>query len=121
MQELLAFLKRSHVEVIVLGNPTLWHMDMTAEERKSLWIPVRSGTQRVRVDPGWLAAEMRRYNARQEEIARAYGATYLDLDRVIPKDLNHFMDDSHFTDQGNKAVAAAVFPVLKDALAKIHH
>jgi lysophospholipase L1-like esterase len=121
MQRLLAFLRRAHVEVIVLGNPALWRKDLTAEEMKSLWIPVRSGKRRVRVDPGWLAAEMRRYNALQEEIARAHGASYVDLGRIIPQDLNHFMDDSHFTDQGNKAVAAAVLPTLKDALAKIRH
>lgn len=118
LQRLVSFLEDAHIGVIVLGQPALWRSDLTADEMATLWVPINTASGYVRPDMGWVAGEMRRYNARQQEVARALGAEYVDLDRIVPKDLRHFTDDFHFTDRGNEAVATAVLPALMKALAK---
>jgi lysophospholipase L1-like esterase len=116
MDKLVAYLRGAHVDVLLLGQPVLWSASIGADERKTLWFPVGTASGFVRADPGWLETEMQRYNERQREISIMRGADYLDLDRIIPKDDNHFIDDCHYTDLGNKDVALAILPHLLQIL-----
>jgi lysophospholipase L1-like esterase len=118
MERLVSFLRDSGIEVIVLGQPALWRADLTPDELATLWFPIDIKSGYVRADMAWMAGELRRYNARQEEIARRLGVRYVDLDRVLPKDLEHYTDDFHYTDRGNEVVAQAVLPALMKALAR---
>ena len=57
---------------------------------------------------------MARFNAAQREIALRHGARFVDLDALVPKDLDHFFDDCHFTDRGSRRVADEIFPTLRE-------
>ena len=55
---------------------------------------------------------MQAYNARIREVAEERGVRFVDLDAAVPKDLEHFYDDCHYTAQGNQRVAAALSEAL---------
>lgn len=104
-------------EVIVLGQPVLWKPDLSEHERAAMWFPVNTADGFVRPSSVWLSAEMRRYNDAQRDIAMKHGVSFVDLDAAIPKSLDYYFDDCHFTDKGSHAVAEAILPALQKAIA----
>ena len=110
---LLGYLQKNGIATLVLGQPVLWKPDMTAAETDALWFAVSTPAGRVRTSGSWLLREMQRYNAAQTEIAKRHGATYLDLDARLPKTLETYFDDCHFTDKGSAAVAELIAPVAR--------
>jgi lysophospholipase L1-like esterase len=111
---LLAFLHDSGIETIVLGQPVLWRESLEREEVETLWFLVATADGPVRPSLSWLEREMSRYNEVQRRQAELFGAAFVDLDERIPKSLDYYFDDCHFTDLGNERVAAEIFPVIKD-------
>jgi lysophospholipase L1-like esterase len=107
---LLQFFTAQHIPVVVLGQPASWKSDMSAEEYSRLWFPVVARNGFVRPSAQWLSNEMRKYNALQQECARANNACYLALDEWVPRTTNVFVDDCHFTDEGNRLVADLIYP-----------
>jgi hypothetical protein len=106
--------------VLVLGQPVLWHAEMTEEQVAALWFWVGTPNGKVRPEPAWLEREMRRYDEAQRTEAAARGYPYLDLAGRLPKDLDHFFDDCHLTDLGSRVQAEIIFPaVLAEARAML--
>lgn len=110
------YLKRREVKLIMLGHPVVWHADMPKQVADKLWLPVSTLKGRVRTSGKWLHQEVARYNTAQKQIAQKSGAYYLDLDALIPKNLNYYFDDCHYTDQGSRKVAMSIMPILIEAL-----
>jgi hypothetical protein len=119
MSVLLKFLTDAKIEVIVLGQPTLWKTDMLPQETGALWFPLATPNGEVRPSSAWLEKELCRYNGAQRNLARLYGATYIDLDRRIPKTLDYFFDDCHFTDLGSRLVASEILPIAKERVSAV--
>ena len=59
---------------------------------------------------------MARYNEAQRNTAEVRGVPYVDLDARIPKTLDYYFDDCHYTDRGSRAVALAVLPALTETV-----
>jgi len=59
---------------------------------------------------------MRRYNRIQGEVAAEAGFTFIDLEPILPKDLDHFIDDCHFTLRGSQRVAVSLSAVVAERL-----
>jgi len=114
MRALLALLAERQIRPVVLAQPTLWKETMSEAEERALWIFVDTPEGRVRPHSGWLAREMARYNAVQRDCAAAAGAAYVPLDEMVPKTLDAFFDDCHFTDAGNEQVARAILPEVTE-------
>lgn len=114
MDALLDLLRQSGIEVLVLGQPVLWKEEMTRGEIDALWFRINSQSGSVRPSGGWLVREMARYNRVQEEVAVRHGAVYIDLDREIPKTLEYFYDDCHYTDIGSEKIASVIYPAVED-------
>jgi lysophospholipase L1-like esterase len=112
MDALLAQLSARGIAPIVLAQPTIWKETMSDAEKSALWIYVNTPRGAVRPGTAWLAREMARYNAVQRERAMAAGAAYVPLDEMLPKTLDVFFDDCHFTDAGNELVARAILPTV---------
>lgn len=119
MEAWLKLLKEGHIKTIVLGQPVLWKSDMTKKEKESLWFAIFTPTGAVRASGEWLQKEIRRYNRAQELAATNVGAHFVDLDRVVPKTLEYFTDDCHFTDLGNQEVAEEAFPTVLGVVKEI--
>ncbi len=112
MDSLAATLAARGIRALFLGQPTLWSPTMGAEEQATLWFGVATPEGKVRPSGRWLAAEMSRYNAIQETIARRHGFLYLDLGDRIPRSLEYFFDDCHFTDLGSALVSTEIMPLV---------
>ena len=113
---LLALLRERAIATIVLGQPVLWKPEFSRPEFEALWFPVNTPKGFVRPPGRWLLAEMQRYNRRQQDLAQRHGATFVELDPGIPKSLDYYFDDCHFTDKGSHAVAGLVLPALERVL-----
>lgn len=115
----LGFLKQRGIEAIVLGQPVLWRPDLPPEAVERLWFSVATPAGRVRPGLSWLAQEMKRYNAAQRQEAERQGFAYVDLDDRLPRTLEHFFDDCHFTDKGSALVGRSLAPALQPVLQRI--
>jgi lysophospholipase L1-like esterase len=100
------------VRPIFLTQPSLWREDLSASERDLLWT---GGPPLDRVAPGAeyysvgaLAEGMRRYNARMLEVCRERGVECFDLAARMPRSVEFFWDDVHFTEAGARRVAELV-------------
>ena len=112
VRELLRFFESAGVGVVVMGQPVLWHAGISREQTEALWFAIQSRQGPVRASGAWLEREMSRYNHVQAELARAAGVPFVDLDHMIPKDLEHYFDDCHLTDRGSRLVAERLEPVV---------
>ena len=108
----LSWLKARKIDTMVLSQPTIWRENLSKKERENLWFPVMCREDALRVDPALLQSRFERWNRHQGEIAVARGATFVPLDKMIPKDGQHFYDDCHFTLLGSQKVASALLPVV---------
>lgn len=116
---LFRFAAQRGVKLIALGQPTLWKPDPTPEELGSFWFSVNTPDGPVRPSMSWLVAEMDKYNAIQKAEAEALGFDYVDLAAAVPRTLDYFFDDCHFTDKGSEKVAAVVLPTLLRTLSQL--
>jgi lysophospholipase L1-like esterase len=116
---LLEFLREADIDVIVLGQPVIWRSDLEPEALDTLWLSVGSRDGYVRPSLSWMEREMARYNDTQQRQAELFDASYIDLDQRIPKEVEYYFDDCHFTDLGNQRVAAEAFPVVMKCVEQI--
>ena len=116
MNALLGLLGDAGIDVIVMSQPVIWKENMSLEEKELLWFPIVGSDGSVRPGTKWLAEENNRYNNAQKQVADHYNMTFLDLDKKIPKLLEFFFDDCHFTDIGSKRVADEIFAVVYEKI-----
>lgn len=113
-------IKHSGASGLFLTQPTLYKTDNTQDEKNRLSIQVTQClTRNNYFDQDYpsvasLAAAMKAYNRSMIQVADQEGTALFDLDAAIPKDLQFFTDDCHWTERGTDQVAELV----ADALAK---
>ena len=105
-------LKKRNIKLVMLGQPVIWQTTMPEEVVGKLWFSVSTPDGPVRASGRWLQQEMARYNSTQQDIALRNGAQYIDLDSIIPKTLDYYFDDCHFTDKGSRKVSMSILPVI---------
>ena len=110
-RQLLHSLRARSVPVAVLGAPSLWKKEMSAEEEAARWIGVNL-PEPHRPRAALMAREMDRLNEKQAELAKEENAVFIPLDKRIPKTLEYFFDEVHFTDKGSRLVAETIFPEI---------
>jgi lysophospholipase L1-like esterase len=113
---ILDFLKSKGVRAIVVGQPVIWKDDaeFTPAERDALWFPVNTASGYVRPSGAWLQREMGKYNDAQLQEAEIRDFDF--VQPLIPKTLEFFYDDCHYTDKGSQLLANAVAPTLQKLL-----
>jgi hypothetical protein len=119
IDEQLRCLKEQKIETIVLGHPALWKENLSDTEKATLWFPINSAEGRVRPSGKWLEMELKKYNDVQKRTADKFHAHFLDLDAVIPKTTEYFLDDCHFTDKANVIVASALYDLVAEAVESV--
>jgi lysophospholipase L1-like esterase len=98
--------------VIFTGQPHFASGRCTAFEQSHFWNggvgdPMHGPVSTFYSD-GVLDALAEQVNATAQEIAAGLGVAYVDLDPVVPSDLEHYYDQFHFTPAGSDKVARAV-------------
>ena len=107
-----SYLKQRKIKHVILGQPVIWQTKMPDDVVGKLWFSVSTADGPVRASGRWLQEEMARYNNTQQNIALRNDAQYIDLDSLIPKTLDYYFDDCHFTDEGSRKVSMSIVPVL---------
>ena len=118
--------KRS-IRIVFLTQPTFWKEGMSAGEEKLLWM----GMGASRSDPAaagqpwWkasattmytsaaMAKAMDRYNNRLLATCTKLDLECLDAAQWVPRNLDMFWDDMHFTDAASERVAREMLAYLK--------
>ena len=118
LQQLILCLKNQGRETIILAQPVLWKNNLSQREKQVLWFSIGSKDGPVRMSGNWLENEMKKYNLIQKELAEKNNQYYIPLDLFIPKELDYFFDDCHFTDKGSYAMASAIYPTLLSIVEK---
>ncbi|NCC51402.1 MAG: SGNH/GDSL hydrolase family protein [Spartobacteria bacterium] len=110
LTRLTRLLKADGVRVFLATEPSIYRHDLSREEEQALWMNKRF----CRVTPGTylgagaMADAMTAYNTDIKAIAEQEQAPLIDLDAAIPRSLEYFHDDCHYTEKGHEAVARII-------------
>jgi lysophospholipase L1-like esterase len=109
MSTIVELLKNDGAEVILVSQPYLYKSKMSAAEEKELWmdrsICIVNGKY---PDRETMALAMDAYNMKTAAISSKYKTTFVHGEPALPKDLEHFVDDVHYTPLGAKKLAEAI-------------
>lgn len=103
-------------KVLLVGEPTLCGEFMDASARQLLSIPVQVNDAENplrKPEPGWVEKELYRYYANANEYAKEAAVPFVNLEGEVPKDRNHFLNESMLTDKGAQIVADLLLPQVK--------
>ena len=102
---------RAGVPLALMTQPSLYKEGLSEAERQALWMGYMNHGE-LNLSPAALQAGMARYNAEIRAVARERGLLLIDLERALPKDLEHLYDDCHYTAQGNARIADTISAAL---------
>lgn len=112
---LAAVCREADVPLLLMTMPTLYKDDLSPEEAASLWMGCLDHG-RLNVDHATMQRGMQAFNDAIREVAQAEGTLLLDLAPAVPRDLEHFYDDCHYTAKGSRAVADQLLYLLSRGL-----
>lgn len=118
LRSLVRTLKGDGVRVILVTQPSLYKDDMTRAEAARIWFPVtfcvtaRGPWVRGIPSSSSMAAAMAAYNEVIIRVGEEEGVEVVDAAAAIPKSLEFFGDDVHYTEQGAAALAQSVARAL---------
>lgn len=96
-------------ELVLMTEAYLYRSDLTQEERQRLSMyNFEAHGMDVRLAYESIERGMKEYDDTIRELAVAGALPLIDLERAIPKTLEYFDDDVHFTDRAFPIVAAAI-------------
>jgi lysophospholipase L1-like esterase len=112
VDSLVRVLQARGIKPVLLSQPTLWSAHASEEEQAALWFGIQTPAGKVRPDGAWLSREMARYDSILEAVAAHRSISFVDLATRIPRSLEYFFDDCHFTDKGSRQVALEVMETV---------
>lgn len=115
MRDLVAVAQAKGINVILASQPSLYREDLEAKELEVIWFPQSHHDDGERPSIESMARGMRECNEITERIAREAGATFVDLDSMLPRTLEYFYDDVHFTRKSNEIIAEAWLDAIVEA------
>lgn len=109
MSNLVELLQNDGINVILVSQPYFYKTDMTPEEDRKLWMDrgmcILNGQY---PNSETMALAMDAFNMKVASISTKYNATFVHGEPALPKDLEHFVDDVHYTKLGAKKLAEAI-------------
>jgi len=109
MSNAVELLQNDGAEVILVSQPYFYKSDMSAAEEKLLWMDrgmcILDGKY---PDAETMALAMDAYNMKTAAVAKKYKTTFVHGEPALPKDLDHFVDDVHYTPLGAKKLAETI-------------
>src|SRR5262249_822481 len=108
LRSFIDFAKLRGYEVLVTSEPSIYRDDLTPREREVILMPMLCQENGQRPDIPSMARGMATFKGSGEQVAADRHVPFIDLDKMIPKNLDYFFDDVHYTTKGNIAVADAV-------------
>jgi len=119
LRSLVTTLKADGVRVVVMTQPSLYRATMEVEESSRLWF---AGSFCVRRTGFWghevpsaasMAQAMERFNLTALRVASQEGVEGVDAASALPRTLEFFADDVHYTREGASALAALAAAAIR--------
>lgn len=95
--------RKRGLRIVLMTQPTLWKENMSRAENESLWMGWRPDGKFS--SAAALARAMASYNQRLLDTCERLKLECIDLATRIPRTLDIFYDDMHFTEEGSRLVA----------------
>lgn len=109
MSNIVELLQNDGAEVILVSQPYLYKTEMSAAEEKELWMDRGMCILDGKFPDGeTMALAMDAFNMKTAAIANQYKTAFVHGEPALPKDLEHFVDDVHYTPLGAKKLAEAI-------------
>jgi hypothetical protein len=115
LREIIHLARQRQVRLILLTQPTLFQPNMSSEMINSLWAGwVGDPALNIYWSPEVADAVMNEHNKLLLEVCRMESIECIDLAATLPKTLDVFFDQCHFTDRGCSLVADVVVNYFKN-------
>jgi lysophospholipase L1-like esterase len=109
MSILVELLENDGAEVVLVSQPYLYKSEMPTEEEKELWMDRGMCILDGKYPNGeTMALAMDAYNMKTAAVSSKYKTIFVHGEPALPKDLEHFVDDVHYTPLGAKKLAEAI-------------
>ena len=97
------------IDLVMASQPYLYRDDLTEEELGTLWFPnALFRSDDAQADLPSIISGMDQFNASSRLIAEVNDALFVDLEAEVPKNLIYFLDDVHYTEEGNRAIGESL-------------
>jgi hypothetical protein len=97
---------------VILGNQAyLYKNNLSEKEQRVLLFPSVNCTRSDGAYPslGSVIQGMQTFNTAMEQKAKENDVDFVNLENILPKSLEYFTDDVHYTEKGNSIVAKTLF------------
>jgi lysophospholipase L1-like esterase len=112
--EEMVFVARGHgIRLIFMTEASIYQEDVPPRIEEALWMGYMKESG-INLSTAFLYRGMKSFNDATRLLAVKYGLELIDLDAAVPKDLDHFYDDCHFTAKGAARAAEVIFAVLSE-------
>jgi lysophospholipase L1-like esterase len=114
LKRLIHYLRSDGVEILLLTQPSILKDEMTKAEWNVLKIGFgfcisrRNFWQSEYPSPRSLSAAMNAFNDVTRRVAAEEGIPLVDLAEIVPRELDNFVDDVHYTPQGSRLVGEVI-------------
>jgi len=116
LENLIQVAQNNGTRVVLLTQPYIFKQNMNQEEIAVLYVPTRGA---VGQHKEWSIATARRgmeqYNSTLRQIASENDLSLIDLDSSLPRNLEHFIDDVHYTDKSFEMISKLISTGLEKA------
>jgi len=103
--------RQRSLRIVFATQPTIWKTDMPEQEKKLLWMGEKS--KNLFYTTRALAFAMEVYNRRLIETCTRLNVEYIDMANLLPRTLDVYYDDMHYTEAGAKRVAGELIQYFK--------
>jgi len=118
LEDLISVAKGHSIRLILMTEPFVYQENLPPEIDEKLWSGWLGAASHytVNLSPEFLLRESHRFNEALRELSRKHAVELIDLEREIPKDLDHFADDVHLTPQGAARAARVIARYLRNTI-----
>ncbi|HWA99503.1 MAG TPA: hypothetical protein VG713_13465 [Pirellulales bacterium] len=104
--------RSSDIKVVLATQPYLYHDDLSPSEQELIVFPLMQQFQGKRASVASMRSGMDQFNNQTRRIAKELDVPLIELEAAVPKTLDYFYDDVHYTRRGNTRVAETVADFL---------
>jgi lysophospholipase L1-like esterase len=113
LESIIHYARSDGASVVLVTQPYLYKISMSRAEENALFrtsefIEGKGWWHTDIASTGSLAAALDAFNATTADVAGSEKAVLVDAASALPKDLQHFVDDAHYTELGARCLAEAI-------------
>jgi len=114
LSQLVDLIQKDGAKPILVSQGYLYQKDMDFSTQNTLWMD-RTFCEKDHAYPssGSLAKAMDTYNLVTKKVAEKYQVQFVPAEQNLPKDLDYFVDDVHYTTEGSTKLAKMIGDTIR--------